>query len=196
MMGISEFLYDLLLAPLERYRLSSKRKQLLKNVSNNILEIGAGTGINFKHYPYHNMKKFDIIDLELTEKVTQYQFPTTLSVTRTSQSVEHLPFDDNTYDFVVFTLVFCTVSNPQKGLQEIKRVLKPDGKIIFMEHVLPIHKPWKQLFHKLTPTWVKLAHGCHLNRETLLTIEQAGFVIEQSERFLKGSFVSGIATKR
>lgn len=196
MMGINEALYDILLAPLERFRLTKIRKQLLKNIGGNILEIGAGTGINFNYYPYAQMNRFDIIDVELTEKVKQYQFPTTLTVTKTTQSVEKLPFNDHTYDFIVFTLVFCSVENPLKGLQEIKRVLKPNGKIIFMEHVLPINNPLKDLFHKLNPMWVKIAHGCHLNRETLTTIEEAGFYIEYSDRFLKGSFISGVAIPR
>lgn len=193
MMGFSEALYDLFLAPLEKFRLTKKREQLMNNIKGNVLEIGAGTGINFKHYPYQNISQLDITDIELTEKVKQYKFPSTLAVSKSQHSVESLPFSDSTYDYVVFTLVFCSVTNPLKGLQEIKRVLKPDGKIIFVEHVLPISNPWKQLFHKMNPTWVKIAHGCHLNRETLKTIEQAGFRIEQSDRFFKGSFVSGTA---
>lgn len=192
-MGMSEALFDMFMSPLERLRLTKKRQLLLKNVNGTVLEIGAGTGVNFKHYPYQTMEQLDIIDVELTEKVKHYLFPKSLSVSQHKASVEKLPFPDQTYDYVVFTLVFCSVGDPLKGLQEIKRVLKPEGKIIFMEHVLPTQNPWKHLFHSLNPAWVKIAHGCHLNRETLKTIEQAGFKIEQSERFFKGSFVSGIA---
>lgn len=194
MMGISESLYDILLSPLESLRLSKKRHKLIAPLKGNILEVGVGTGVNFKHYHYHRLKKLDLIDISLTDKVNSYKFPKGLDVTLSELSVEDLPFNDNTYDYVVFTLVFCSVPHPEQGLKEIRRVLKPNGKIIFMEHVLPHHSGLRKLFHKLTPTWKKLAHGCHLNRETLKTISEHGFVINESERYFKGTFVSGIAT--
>ena len=194
MMGISETLYDMLLSPLESMRLSRKRQKLISTVRGQVLEIGVGTGVNFKHYHYNRIKQLDLIDVSLTDKVKTYKFPSKLKVSLKELSVEKLPFEDNTYDYVVFTLVFCSVPNPINGLAEIRRVLKPNGKIIFMEHVLPEHKGLKKIFHKLTPTWKKLAHGCHLNRETLKDISNSGFTIDKSDRFFKGTFISGIAS--
>lgn len=194
MMGVTESLYDMMLAPLESLRLTQKRRGLLSPVKGRVLEIGVGTGVNFKHYNTSQIDQLDLVDISLTDKVKAHIFPKHLNVNLHELSVEDLPFETNTYDYVVFTLVFCSVPNPLQGLSEIRRVLKPTGKIIFMEHVLPHQPDVKKLFHLLTPTWKKLAHGCHLNRETLKDIQAVGFTIETSDRFFKGSFISGIAT--
>jgi len=195
MMGFAETTYDRFLAPFEKLKLRAKRINLLSQTSGNVLEIGVGTGVNLEHYPYQHLKKLDLIDIDITKKVKNYRFPHEFPVTIATHSVEELPFADATYDFVVFTLVFCSVPNPAKGLSEIMRVLKPGGKILFIEHVLPHSHGIKQLFKGFSPVWEKMAHGCHLDRETLKLIQQAGFDIESSDQFFKSSFISGIAKK-
>jgi ubiquinone/menaquinone biosynthesis C-methylase UbiE len=194
MMGVTETFYDMFMIPFESLRLSKRRNSLISIAHGNVLEVGVGTGVNFKHYHYNHINKLDLLDISLTDKVKTYIFPKQLNITLNELSVEHLPFNDDTYDFVVFTLVFCSVPNPLAGLSEIRRVLKPGGKIIFMEHVLPHSHSLKKIFHRLTPTWENLAHGCHLTRETLKDIRSIGFTIDNSERFFKGVFISGIAT--
>ncbi len=101
-------------------------------------------------------------------------------------------FEDDTFDSIVFTLVFCSVDDPLKGLNEVKRVLKTGGRIYFMEHVMPEHSILKNLFNRLNSSWNKLANGCNLNRETADMIRDAGFEIETLERFF-GAFIVGRA---
>jgi SAM-dependent methyltransferase len=195
MMGFAETTYDKFLAPFEKLRLSEKRGLLLSQTFGKVLEIGVGTGVNLAHYPYSQLEQLDLIDIDLTQKVIHYKFPNNFPVSIAEYSVENLPFDDAYYDFVVFTLVFCSVPDPIKGLSEVMRVLKPGGKILFIEHVLPHRHGLKQLFKGFSPLWKKMAHGCHLDRETLQLIKLAGFEIEFSEHFFKSSFISGVAKK-
>ena len=194
MMGVSETIYDLFLLPLEKIRLEKIRKQLLWQVKGNVLEIGSGTGVNLKHYDFSKINEIDLIDIEITQKLTHYKFPKHISFAYRKGDVESLPYKDHTFDYVVFTLVFCSVRHPLTGLLEIKRVLKPGGRIIFIEHVLPENKHLKSLFQILTPAWKKLAANCHLNRETQIIIEKAGFHIEKSQRFFKGTFIYGVGS--
>lgn len=189
---IGEYSYDLLLKPLEQLRLKSKRKQLLHNVHGNVLEVGYGTGVNLKYYRYNQLDSLTLIDQKTSSIIHLNTFNDTLDFNVYVGNVTDLPFDDESFDCVVFTLVFCSVDDPHKGIDEIKRVLKPDGKIYFMEHVLPSRKPYKQVFNKLTPIWKKIANGCCLNRETLTTILHSGFELEEYHRFFRTSFVMGI----
>jgi ubiquinone/menaquinone biosynthesis C-methylase UbiE len=92
---------------------------------------------------------------------------------------EELPFPGQSFDFVVSTLVLCTVDDPDLALAEIRRVLRPGGRLLFLEHVRseePRVALWQDRLHGV---WVRFAHGCHCNRRTLDGIERAGFSIEE-----------------
>jgi len=106
-----------------------------------------------------------------------------------------LPFDDAVFDTVVFTLVFCTVSDVEKGFKEIRRVLKADGRIIFIEHVEPNNELQMRMTHIFTPAWKQIAGGCHLNRRTRENIEKAGFRVVEIDSNRNGLFIAGIAEK-
>jgi ubiquinone/menaquinone biosynthesis C-methylase UbiE len=95
---------------------------------------------------------------------------------------ERLPFEDDSFDTVTVTLVFCTVPNPAAGLEEIKRVLKPDGQFLFLEHVRspdPKLAKWQDRFEG---PWRFLGDGCHCNRDTVSAISAAGFELGPVER--------------
>jgi ubiquinone/menaquinone biosynthesis C-methylase UbiE len=94
---------------------------------------------------------------------------------------EELPFEDQSFDFVVSTLVLCTVDDPARALAEIRRVLRPNGQLVFLEHVRsedPGLARWQDRLHGVQ---VRIGHGCHCNRRTLETIEGAGFSISELE---------------
>lgn len=192
MKDISDIVYDIFMYPMEALFLNQARKKILKNASGDVLEIGAGTGVNFKYYDFTKITSLMVSDKELSKKITGYKFPNDIVIGKLDANVEKLDLEENSVDSVVFTLVFCSVDNPLKGLKEIKRVLKPNGRIYFIEHVLPVHNPMKGLFNFINPKWSKIAGGCNLNRETHKIIEDSGFQIENLDRFM-GAFIAGTA---
>jgi len=192
--NFSDKAYNTFMMPLEAIRLRRLRKRLIPLAKGSVLEIGAGTGSNFSYYNPKQVNSLTVMDLNIRDSVKVFPFPKGLEAQFVEGDVSRLPFQDNLFDTVVFTLLFCSVDNPMVGLSEIKRSLKPDGKILFMEHVLPSKKPYKAVFNKLNGTWMKLSKECHINRETLKTIEAAGFHIEKVEKHLKGVVICGIAS--
>jgi ubiquinone/menaquinone biosynthesis C-methylase UbiE len=102
---------------------------------------------------------------------------------------EALPFPDHTFDTVVGTLVFCTIPEPRQALCELRRISTPEGTALFFEHVR-IHRPLAgRLQEWLTPVWKHVAGGCHLNRDTLALLTQAGFTVTCIAPHYKGLFL-------
>jgi ubiquinone/menaquinone biosynthesis C-methylase UbiE len=95
---------------------------------------------------------------------------------------EQLPFDDDSFDVAVAALVLCTVSDPERTMAEIARVLKPDGRFIFMEHVRAQDPGLARWQDRLHPFWVRFGHGCHCNRATYETIESSQLSVETHRR--------------
>ncbi len=191
-MEFGSVLFDAFMAPLERAGLALRRRELLQQASGRVLEIGVGSGANLSFFRRGEIQSYTGLDLELSERThrrVRQWFP---NATLVSASVEDLPFAEDSFDTVVFTLVFCSVDDPEKGLAEVRRVLAPGGRVLFLEHVAPLHRPWRPLFHAATPAWRRVASGCRLNRETVAALRQAGFLVEVRERF-NGVFVSGVA---
>jgi len=101
-------------------------------------------------------------------------------------SAEALPFRDRSFDTVVSGLVFCSVPDARRGLVEVGRVLRPDGRLRLLEHVRST-RPWKaRLQDRLERPWVRVSGGCHPNRDTERAVEAAGFAIEADGRRAKG----------
>lgn len=188
-------IYDILMAPFEAIKLKRLRKTLLADVKGAVLEIGTGTGANLPYLPYHNISHLYLTDIQLSKRVKSYAFPKHLKISMLERPLEELELQESSLDSVVFTLVFCSVENPSAGLEKIFKLLKPGGKIYFIEHVLPQHNRLRAIAHKLNPRWSKVASGCNLNRETLKTILEAGFVIERHSVSLGGTLIEGVALR-
>ncbi len=187
--------YDAFMSYFEKKELGTQRQALMPSATGSVLEIGSGTGVNLKYYDLSRIDSLTLTDFKLNPVLSdQVKTLNHDYISIKSASVESLPFEDNSFDTVVVTLVFCSVYNVSNGLSEIKRVLKNDGKFIFIEHVLPEKQPLKEIFNKVTPLWKVLASNCHLNRDFLDSLNQSGFHYELNKRFFKTAFISGIAT--
>jgi ubiquinone/menaquinone biosynthesis C-methylase UbiE len=156
-----------------------RRRELLSQARGQTLEIGSGTGLNLVHYPD------DLDGLVLAEPDPSMRKRLQTAVRRSERKVdvidaraERLPFADASVDTVVSTLVLCTVDAPDIALREIGRVLRPDGQLLFVEHVRsesPLLARWQD---RLARPWQRFAEGCRCNRATLELIQAGGFRVD------------------
>jgi ubiquinone/menaquinone biosynthesis C-methylase UbiE len=170
------FMYDRLMSGTEAAGLGERRKELLADARGRVLEIGAGTGVNLQHYTG------SVTELVMTEpeepmakRLEQKAAGTTLPVTVVRAPGEALPFPDDSFDAVVCTLVLCTVDDPDRTVAEIQRVLRPGGRMLFLEHVRSDSPGLARWQDRLTPLWRRCGHGCHPNRATPKLIRESGF---------------------
>jgi SAM-dependent methyltransferase len=176
-------LYDRCFKASEEAGLRDMRRDLVAEARGRVLELGAGTGLNLDLYPE------SVQDLTLTEPdphMTKQLRKKVDESTRGAEVVEapaeSLPFDDDSFDTAVVTLVLCTVPDPAAALREIGRVLKPGGQFLFLEHVRSIDPGLAKWQDRLEGPWRFLADGCHCNRDTVSAISAAGFQLGDVER--------------
>ena len=177
--------YDASMKEIEKSCFSGWRADLLSGVSGDVLEIGSGTGVNLAHYP-ESINSLVLTEPDshmlklLNENIKQRQAE---YIRAENFTADHLAFPDNSFDTVVSTLVLCSVHSPEATLKEIKRVLKPEGKLYFMEHVLAAEKlgliKWQKF---IQPFWKHMCGNCHLTRDTERHITNAGFTFEKIDR--------------
>ena len=174
--------YDPFLALGERRGMRERRRRLLGQARGRVLEIGAGTGLNLAHYPD------ELEELVLTEPIDPMarRLESRLHRSDACGSVlragaEALPVATDSIDTVVSTMVLCTVANPEAALAEIRRVLRPDGRLLFCEHVRSDSNRLSRWQERLAGPWEAFADGCRSNQDTLGLIEQA-LRLERLER--------------
>lgn len=195
MTDFASLIFDLFMWPLEKRKLARVRKALLKDVAGMVLEIGAGTGVNIKYYDSNNIEKLTLLDTDISQRLRERSNLCEFPVELVEASAEKIPFEKNTFDVVVITLVLCSIPDVMRALGEVHRVLKQQGKIVFLEHVLSANEGISKIQHILNGPWRRVAGGCNLNRDTKGLIEKAGFVIKDFEGFWSDIFVCGKAQK-
>lgn len=176
-------LYDGFMAGTEAACLAEWRRALLAPLSGRILEIGAGTGANLSHYP-EGISELILVEPDAgMRRQLSARIDGQPGVQVIDAPAEALPVDGGSVDWVVSTLVCCTVGDPRAALAEAMRVLKPGGRLAFLEHVAAEDHPGRLAWQRrIEPLWRWIAGGCHLTRQTLTTIEEVGFSVEQIER--------------
>lgn len=169
----------------ERRGGAEHRRRLLAGLSGRVIEVGAGSGANFAHYPT-TVEEVVAVEPEryLRERARRAATQALVTVSVVDGVGDLLPGKDGSFDAGIAALVLCTVPDQQRALAELFRVIRPGGELRFYEHVVS-HAKWEARFQRLADAtfWPHVAGGCHLARDTTSGIEQAGFVIETCERF-------------
>lgn len=167
---------------------TARRSELIPKATGSVLEIGIGSGLNIPFYSeevtrLHGVDPSAELLSMARKKLDTVRFPVEL----TCQSAQELPVETSTIDTVVTTWVLCSIVEPRQALLEMKRVLKPGGRLLFVEHGLspePRVQTWQ---HRLNPIWKKFAGGCNLNRKIDELIISAGFQMSQLQTaYLEG----------
>jgi ubiquinone/menaquinone biosynthesis C-methylase UbiE len=170
-------LYDTVSKGSEAAGLRDERRRLLSKAEGETLEIGAGTGLNLEHYP-ETVTRLVLVepDRHMRRRLGRRAEALGRSAEIVDASVEELPFEDATFDTAVVTLVLCSVPSQQPALAEIARVLKPEGRLLFLEHVRSADPKVARSQDRIRPLYNLV--GCNPNRDTLAGIEASALTLE------------------
>ena len=169
--------YDSFYFIVERFT-SRRRRELLRRARGEILEIGVGTGSSFNDYPPHQLIVGVDTSQEMLRRAEQKRSNYKGKIELRKEDVRNLSFKDEAFDTVFSSWVFCSVTDPAKGLTEVRRVLKKGGQLIMLEHVRSKNKMVGYLMDRLNPLVSRLGVG-NMNRDTVQYLRQAGFKVEQ-----------------
>lgn len=174
--------YDRVSGPLERGILAERRERLLAGLDGDVLDVGAGTGVNLPHFRQARRVVAAEPDPAMRRRLTGNLTAARVPVEVTGDAAETLTHPDASFDAVVFTLVLCTVAGVDRALAEARRVLRPSGRLVLLEHVRSdgALARWQD---RLTPLWSRVAAGCQLGRDTAAAVKRAGFTVERAELF-------------
>lgn len=166
--------YDLMEAPMEAMALKSWREEAVKELQGRVLEVGVGTGKNLEYYP----EGLDVTGIDFSDKMLDRAKKKALLLNKNIKlllmDAQDMEFPDDSFDTVYTTCVFCSVPDPVKGLQEIRRVCKPGGKIVMIEHVRSEKKVLGLIMDIMNPLVVNL-YGANINRRTIENIGKVGY---------------------
>lgn len=174
--------YDRGMKASEEAGLERMRRDLLARARGRVLEVGAGTGLNLDCYGAE-VEALTLVepDPHMTSRLREKLERTGREAELVEAPAERLPFPDSSFDTVALTLVLCTVPDPAAALKEIKRVLKPEGRMLFLEHVRADNARLAKWQDRWERPWRFLADGCHCNRDTTAAIRAAGFEVAELE---------------
>jgi ubiquinone/menaquinone biosynthesis C-methylase UbiE len=177
-------MYERISAEAERRGSAGHRDRMLAGLSGRVVEVGAGNGLNFAHYP---ATVTEVVAVEPDDRLRGLAERAAADAAAPVRVVpghaDELPAEDDSFDAAVASLVLCSVPEPADALAEIGRVLKPGGELRFYEHVRSSTAVRGKLEDLVTPLWRRAAGGCHPNRRTAEAIAAAGFQMQQLDRF-------------
>lgn len=161
------------------------RSQLVPRATGTVLEVGMGSGINLEFYDPKTVPL--VYGLEPSEgmrrKAQENLQRSPVPVQWLDLPGEQIPLEDNSVDTVLLTFTLCTIPDHRAALDQMWRVLRPGGELLFLEHGESPHTGTRKWQHRITPGWKKIAGGCHLNRPIDSLIREAGFTITELENF-------------
>jgi len=183
-------LYDVVMRAADHAGLSRARASLVNEATGRVLEVGAGTGLQFQHYASGVSVIAIEPDVGMAEAAAGRARRAPAEVSGVAADAQALPFPDESFDSVVCALVFCSIPRPEVAAHEIRRVLRPGGVVHLLEHVRANHPALALLQELLTPMWKRVAGGCHLARRTVDLFGDAGFAVRVRWARLDGALVA------
>lgn len=154
-----------------------ERKRWVPCAHGNVLELGVGSGLNLAFYDASKVSKVTGIDpsVPLLARAAHRASTAPVPVELLRSHAEHLPFADRTFDSAVITYSLCSVDDPARTLIELRRVLRPGGELVFVEHGLARDAATRRWQRWLTPAWRRVGGGCHLDRDIAAILRDAGY---------------------
>lgn len=195
-------IYDRITESDERRFLGRLRAETVGLATGAVIEVGAGTGRNFPYYRPEGVRELKAVepDPHMRRRASPRAAALNFPIELVEGTAENLPFPSGYADSIVATLVLCSVDEPERAVVEFRRVLKADGRLLFIEHVRS-NQPWRARMQDwVTPFWRSVAGNCHPNRSTLTALRNAGFDVQEKQRISAGlfpwipPFVAGVAT--
>ena len=180
------------------------RPDTVAQAEGDVLEVGFGTALNVRYYgdQVRTLTGLDPMSTEgvekIDERVAQAKFPIERAVLRADGE---LPFDAGRFDTVITTWTLCSIPDAHKALLEMRRVMKPGGKYVFIEHGRSEKASTARWQDRLNPMWRRIADGCNINRQIDEVVEKAGFELSSMDRFrgegpaILASLYRGVATR-
>lgn len=172
-------------AAAEKAGAAEHRTRLLTGLAGEVVEVGAGTGLNFKYYP-DTVTEVVAVEPEpyLRVEAQRAAAGAPVPVTVRPGTADRLPLGDASVDAGVTSLVLCSVPDQAGALAELHRVIRPGGELRFYEHVRASDARWARRQRRADPIWTRFSGGCHLTRDTAAAIAAAGFVVDDCDLFL------------
>ena len=182
-------LYDFVMNAADRAGLARRRRSLARSADGLVLEIGAGTGLEFAHY----RAGVQVVAIEpnaaMLARSSARRSQSKAAIWLVIADARALPFRDGAFDTAISALAFCTIPEPERAATEMRRVLHASGTARLLEHVRATHQPLAKVQVMLTPVWSRLAGGCHLDRLTGEVIRRAGFNVSIEYSAFDGTLV-------
>ena len=164
--------------------ITEQRRKVVPHASGTVLEIGIGSGLNLAHYDAGKVDRIIGVDPDdnMWKRSAKRRQSCTIPIERIGLSGEQIPLDDATADTVLVTYSLCTIPDPVAALSEMRRIMRPGGQLLFLEHGEAPDENIRRWQARIDPTWKKIAGGCHSGRPIPRFLTEAGWAIEQLEQ--------------
>jgi len=189
------WIYDLMESPMEWMSVSDWRRELIGTVSGKVLEVGVGTGKNLPYYPPGTELTGVDISPKMLKRAQDKAEVLGIKVNLSVMDIEEMTFPDESFDYVVSTFVFCSVPDPLRGLQEVRRVLRKQGTALFLEHVRSENRILGYIMDLLNPV-VRSLIGPNINRRTVENVKKSGLEIISVENMGSSTIMKKIVARR
>jgi len=190
-MRVKSKIFQTIIKPIEYSLIHKMKHQIASNANGKVLELGNHTHYNMNYYNCMNVKEVSIVANQISDIDNKVYPNKGIIYTQREGMAENLPYLDNTFDSVVFSMLLCSAYNPKQGMKEIRRVLKNNGRIYFVEHVRPKNPILRKVIDHIDGHWYRMSGGCSLNRHSIKLICDSGFEIDQLNTAINGMIIAG-----